>query len=170
MGGLLDALMTFDFGQVVIDNEIAQMLKRVRRGFEFSPEAMSIDEIKETGPAGMYAGNPQTLERMTAVNLLPELADRKTREQWSDDGSSTIRNRAMDKALDILSTPTVHAIDDADRRVKFTEAFDDLGPRKCDSVPSRKAGTGWYAAADRRGVAGSIGVEPADRFLAMKLR
>ena len=125
MGGLLDALMTFDFGQVVIDNEIAQMLKRVRRGFEFSPEAMSIDEIKETGPAGMYAGNPQTLERMTAVNLLPELADRKTREQWSDDGSSTIRNRAMDKALDILSTPTVHAIDDA-VDASIQEAFDDL--------------------------------------------
>ena len=31
MGGLLDALMTFDFGQLVIDDEIAQMIKRVRR-------------------------------------------------------------------------------------------------------------------------------------------
>ena len=59
MGGLLDALMTFDFGQVVIDDEIAKMLKRVRRGFEFSSETMSIDEIKDTGPAGMYAGNPR---------------------------------------------------------------------------------------------------------------
>ena len=125
MGGLLDALMTFDFGQVVIDDEIAHMLKRVRKGFEFSPETMSLNEIMETGPAGMYAGNPQTLERMTTVNLLPELADRKTREQWSVEGASTIRSRAMDKALDILSTPTVHAIDeDADARIR--EAFDDL--------------------------------------------
>ena len=125
MGGLLDALMTFDFGQVVIDDEIAKMLKRVRRGFEFSSETMSIDEIKLTGPAGMFAGNPQTLERMTEVTLLPDLADRKTREQWSDEGASTIRNRAMDKALDILSTPTVYAIDDEiDNQIQQT--FDDL--------------------------------------------
>ena len=125
MGGLLDALMTFDFGQVVIDDEIAKMLKRVRRGFEFSSEAMSIDEIKLTGPAGMFAGNPQTLERMTKVTLLPDLADRKTREQWSDEGASTIRSRAMDKALGILSTPTVYAIDDEiDNQIQQT--FDDL--------------------------------------------
>ena len=125
MGGLLDALMTFDFGQVLIDDEIAKMLKRVRRGFEFSLETMSIDEIKMTGPAGMFAGNPQTLERMTEVTLLPELADRKTREQWSEDGASTIRNRAMDKALGILSTPTVYAIDD-EIDSQIHAAFDDL--------------------------------------------
>ena len=125
MGGLLDALMTFDFGQLVIDDEIAQMIKRVRRGFEFSLEAISFEEIKDTGPAGMFAGNPETLERMTKVNLLPELADRKSREQWSEEGASTIRHRAMDKALDILSTPSVHAIDDeVDGRIHNT--FDDL--------------------------------------------
>ena len=123
--GLLDALMTFDFGQLVIDDEIAKMIKRVRRGFEFLPETISFEEIKETGPAGMFAGNPETLERMTKVNLLPELADRKPREQWSEEGASTIRHRAMDKALDILSTPTVHAIDDEiDGRIH--ETFDDL--------------------------------------------
>jgi len=36
MGGLQDALMSFDFGQLCIDNEIALMLKRVREGFGFS--------------------------------------------------------------------------------------------------------------------------------------
>jgi trimethylamine:corrinoid methyltransferase-like protein len=32
MGGLLDALMSFDFAQATIDNEIALMIKRVREG------------------------------------------------------------------------------------------------------------------------------------------
>ncbi|MCZ7676277.1 MAG: trimethylamine methyltransferase family protein [Roseovarius sp.] len=32
MGGLLDALMSFDFGQVAIDDEIARMIKQVRGG------------------------------------------------------------------------------------------------------------------------------------------
>ncbi|MCP3973799.1 MAG: trimethylamine methyltransferase [bacterium] len=125
MGGLLDALMTFDFGQAVIDDEIAQMIKRVRRGFDFSPETMALDEIRQTGPAGMFAENPETLERMTRVNLLPELADRKSREQWVDEGASTIRSRAMDRALDILSTPSVYAIDEEiDARIH--ETFDNL--------------------------------------------
>ena len=125
MGGLLDALMTFDFGQVIIDDEIAQMIKRVRRGFEFSPEAISLDEIRATGPAGLFAGNPETLERMTVTNLLPELADRKTREQWSDEGSSTIHNRAMDKAFGILSSPNLHALD-RHTDALIHDTFDDL--------------------------------------------
>jgi trimethylamine--corrinoid protein Co-methyltransferase len=34
MGGLLDALLTFDFAKAVIDNEIALMLKQVKKGFD----------------------------------------------------------------------------------------------------------------------------------------
>ena len=86
MGGLLDALMSFDFGQAVIDDEIARMIKHVRRGFGFSPESVSRDEIIATGPAGMFAGNPQTLARMTTETFLPDMADRKRRDQWAAEG------------------------------------------------------------------------------------
>ena len=103
MGGLLDALMSFDFAQAVIDNEIALMIKRVRGGFGFSAETASLDEIKQTGPAGMFAANPETLERMHTATFMPEMADRKLREQWQLEGSSSIRQRALNKALDILS-------------------------------------------------------------------
>ncbi len=54
MGGLLDALMTFDYGQLVIDDEIAKMLKRVGRGFDFSSETLALEEIKRAGPGGMF--------------------------------------------------------------------------------------------------------------------
>ncbi len=125
MGGLLDALMSFDFGQVVIDNEIALMIKKVRQGFDFSKETMSVEEIKNTGPAGVFAANPETLDRMTTAVFMPELADRKLRETWQEDGSSTIHQRAMDKALDILSVTNVAAIDPVvDQRIRAE--FDDL--------------------------------------------
>ena len=125
MGGLLDALMSFDFGQVVIDNEIALMIKKVRQGFDFSKETMSVEEIKNTGPAGVFAANPETLDRMTTAVFMPELADRKLRETWQEDGSSTIHQRALDKALDILSVTNVAAIDpDVDQRIRAE--FDDL--------------------------------------------
>jgi trimethylamine--corrinoid protein Co-methyltransferase len=131
MGGLLDALMSFDYGQAVIDDEIARMIKHVRRGFGFSRESVSLDEIKATGPAGMFAANPQTFKRMHSTCFMPDLADRKLREQWAVEGGSTIHQRALDKALGILSNPNAAALDaEVDGRIHA--AFDGLV--KGDSV------------------------------------
>jgi trimethylamine--corrinoid protein Co-methyltransferase len=119
MGGLQDALMSFDFGQATIDNEIALMIKRVREGFGFTKESVSLKEIKETGPAGMFAANPATLERMHTATFMPELADRKLRELWEIEGSSTIHQRALNKAFDILSAPNSVAFDpQVDARIR----------------------------------------------------
>lgn len=125
MGGLLDALMSFDFAQVVIDNEIAMMIKRVRSGFGFSEADASLQEIKDTGPAGMFAANPGTLERMHTATFMPELADRKLREQWELEGASSIRQRALNKAREILSTSNPAAlVPEVDARVRA--GFDGL--------------------------------------------
>ncbi len=125
MGGLQDALMSFDFGQLTIDDEIAMMIKRVRAGFDFSRESASLQEIKETGPAGMFAANPATLTRMHTSTFMPELADRKLREQWELEGSSTIHQRALNKAFDILSGPNAAALDtEVDARIRHE--FDGL--------------------------------------------
>jgi len=119
MGGLQDALMSFDFGQAAIDNEIALMIKRVREGFDFSEQSASLQEIKNTGPGGMFAANPVTLERMHTATFMPELADRKLREQWELEGSSTIHQRALNKVFDILSAPNSAAFDaDVDARIR----------------------------------------------------
>ncbi len=119
MGGLQDALMSFDFGQAAIDNEIALMIKRVREGFGFDKESASLQEIKETGPGGMFAANPATLERMHTATFMPELADRKLREQWQLEGSSTIHQRALNKAFSILSSPNAAVFDsEVDARIR----------------------------------------------------
>lgn len=110
MGGLQDALMSFDFGQAAIDNEIALMVKKVRGGFGFSKESASLQEIKDTGPAGMFADNPATFDRMMTANFMPTLADRNLREKWELEGSSTIHQRALNQALEILSTPNPAAL------------------------------------------------------------
>ena len=62
---------------------------------------------------------------MNTATFMPELADRKLREQWEAEGSSTIHQRAMNKALEILSTPNSLAIDpDVDDRIR--DEFDGL--------------------------------------------
>jgi trimethylamine--corrinoid protein Co-methyltransferase len=101
------------------------MIKRVREGFGFSRESASLQEIKDTGPAGMFAANPATLERMHTSTFMPELADRKLREHWELEGSSNIHQRALNKVFDILSTPNAAAFDaDVDARIR--KEFDGL--------------------------------------------
>ena len=119
MGGLLDALMSFDFGQAMIDNEIALMIKRVRQGIAIDSDSLSLDEIKMAGPGGMFAGHAETLARMKQATFLPSVADRKSREQWEGEGATTAHGRALAQAREILSSPNIAAIDRAaDARVR----------------------------------------------------
>jgi trimethylamine--corrinoid protein Co-methyltransferase len=103
LSGLLDALMCFDFAKAVIDDEIALMLKRLKRGMEFSEENLSLDLIAETGPGGMFVDKPQTYELMKETMYLPELADRDARLRWSQRGSLDTHARALQRVREILS-------------------------------------------------------------------
>ncbi len=150
MGGLQDALMTLDLGQLAIDAEIALMLKRTVRGIEFTEENLALDEIHEAGPGGMFIGNPETLERMTETCLLPELASRDIREKWNMFGKRSIHQRALDQVQAILTKPNRNALPpETDARIRG--AFDGLVAG--DSVPPE----GWTAPEKMRGRGGNTG-------------
>ena len=119
MGGLLDALMTFDFAKAVIDNDIAMMVKRIRQGFEFSEENLALDLIAEVGPGGMFADTEHTLERMRATMYLTDIADREPRQQWSEAGASDTQARAILRVKEILTreNPAVFS-PDVDSRLR----------------------------------------------------
>lgn len=136
MGGLLDALMAFDFAKAVIDNDIALMLKQIRKGFAFSEENLALDQIKEVGPGGMFAGTMHTLERMRETMFLSNIADRDPRAQWLERGGLDTHTRALQKAKEILTRPNPAALDaniDAVLRASFP------GMVAGDSVPPE----GW---------------------------
>jgi trimethylamine--corrinoid protein Co-methyltransferase len=122
MGGLLDALMAFDFAKAVIDDEIAQMMKRIKRGLEFSQDNLALDLIAEMGPAGMFMDSWHTLERMKTAAFLPTIADRETRDVWMRNGSLDAGGRAMRRVQEILSrdNPAVFSSEvDARIRAEF---------------------------------------------------
>ncbi len=121
MGGLFDALMTFDFAKAVIDGEIAMMLKRLVRGFE-SEDEMALDLIEEIGPGGMFAATDHTLARMKSTAYLPDIADRDMRQMWQENGALDSHTRAVRKVRDILTrdNPAVFSPDvDAQIRAEF---------------------------------------------------
>jgi trimethylamine--corrinoid protein Co-methyltransferase len=103
IGGLIDALKTFDFAKAVIDDEVAQMLKRVKRGISFSDEDLAVDLIKEVGPGGSYIVAKHTINRMKTEAVMTKIADRDARTIWEKKGAMDIHTRAMNKVKDIMT-------------------------------------------------------------------
>jgi trimethylamine--corrinoid protein Co-methyltransferase len=110
MGGLLDALKVFDFAKAVIDDEIAQMLKRLKRGILFNEEELALQVIAQTGPGGSYMMKSHTAKRMRSEALLPRLADREASEIWEKKGSLDTHSRAMQRVNEILAHSGVELI------------------------------------------------------------
>jgi trimethylamine--corrinoid protein Co-methyltransferase len=103
MSGLLDSLLAFDFAKAVIDDEIAMMLRRLGRGFEFAPEEMALDVLAEVGPGGTFMFHEHTVEHMRSTNYVPTLADRDPREKWAENGGLDTQARAMQRVRQILT-------------------------------------------------------------------
>jgi trimethylamine---corrinoid protein Co-methyltransferase len=103
MGGLLDALKVFDFAKAVIDDEIGQMLKRLKRGITFSEEELALQIIEQIKPGGSFMMSSHTARRMKNEALLTRLADREAREVWEKKGSLDTRARAMQRVNEILA-------------------------------------------------------------------
>ncbi|MBV6451798.1 MAG: Glycine betaine methyltransferase [Anaerolineales bacterium] len=106
IGGLIDALKTFDFAKAVIDDEVAQMLKRVKRGISFSDDDLAVDLIKEIGPGGSYIVAKHTINRMKTEAVMTKIADRDARTIWEKKGALDINARALNKAKEIMSKNT----------------------------------------------------------------
>lgn len=119
MGGLLDALMVFDFSKAVIDNEIALMLKQVARGLRFSLENLALDVIAEAGPGGIFLNKAHTSRQMRTAALLPEIADRSVRGQWEAENKPDSQTRAMQRVNEILriDNPAIFS-SDLDERIQ----------------------------------------------------
>lgn len=133
MGGLLDALMCFDFGKAMTDGEIGLMLKRIVRGFEFSDENMALDVIAQTGPAGMFIDKPQTYALMKETMLIPEVADRDPRNRWEKMGALDAQGHALKRVRELFSRDHSSLLDlDADARIRDT--FAELPMGECRAL------------------------------------
>ncbi len=122
IGGLIDALTTFDFAKAAIDDEIAQNMKRMKRGINFSEDELALPLIKEVGPGGSFIVAKHTISRMKTEAVMTKLADRDTRSAWTKKGAMDIQARAMKKVKDVMSAnaaPLISAELDAKLRAEF---------------------------------------------------
>jgi trimethylamine--corrinoid protein Co-methyltransferase len=130
--GMLESGITFDFAQLVLDNEFAKMIKHTVKGFGVNKETLAADVIKEVGPAKDFLTHNHTLKHMRSQSQ-PELIDRKSIEDWRVAGGTNIYERAAEKAKKILENhkpePLTKAVSIKIRSI-ITETENELGESK----------------------------------------
>ncbi len=101
--GMIEMGMTIDYGQLVMDNEFARMIKQVVGGIPVNDEALAVDVIHEIGIGKNFLSHPNTFKHMRSQSQ-PKLIDRRTREDWEAGGRTDIYQRALEEARYILET------------------------------------------------------------------
>jgi len=101
--GMLEMGITFDLTQLVIDNEIAEMIKYAVNGIPVNDMTLAVDVIKEMGIGKDYLAHESTYQHMASQSRA-ELMDRRMREDWEADGSMDLYQRAHARMIEILET------------------------------------------------------------------
>ncbi len=93
--------MTIDYGQMVMDNEFARMIKYLVQGIAVNDETLAVDVIKEIGVGKDFLSHASTYKHMRTQSQ-PKLIDRCMREDWQAAGATDIHQRALEEARTIL--------------------------------------------------------------------
>jgi len=126
---MVESGMTFDFGQLVLDAEIARLVKQFVRGIRVDDETLALDDIHAVGSHGDFLALDATMRHMRELSQ-PELIDRRVREEWLERGGDDVYQRALGKARQLLETheplPLPDGVPDELRRI-ITGAERELG-------------------------------------------
>ena len=100
---MIESGVTFDLGQLVMDNEIARMIKFAVAGIAVTDETMAIDDIAKVGAFGDFLSLDATLKHMRELSQ-PTVLDRRVREDWESRGATDLATRARDRALELVES------------------------------------------------------------------
>ena len=92
--GMLENMNLVSYEQMVLDNDIVQMVKRVLAGIETSPAHLAVEAIQRVGPGSHYLEDEHTLQFMRQEYIAPPLSDRQNRANWQEAGALDSRARA----------------------------------------------------------------------------
>ncbi len=100
---MIESGVAFDFGQLVMDNEFARMIKHAVMGVPMDDELLGVDDIAQVGPFGDFLSLDSTLKFMRRQSQ-PKLIDRRVREDWAAAGGKDLHQRSLEEARRILAT------------------------------------------------------------------
>jgi trimethylamine--corrinoid protein Co-methyltransferase len=103
--GMHASLLGFSLESLVIDNDIIGAAQRTIRGIQVDDERLAFDTIRDVclnGP-GHFLGSGQTLQLMQSEYLYPAVGDRRSPNEWLEQGALDVATRAMQKVEEILA-------------------------------------------------------------------
>ena len=101
-------------------------------GLEVTDEQLAADAYREAGPGQAYLGTAHTMRHFRTANYQSELADTKSFEQWTEDGSLTEEQRANALWKQMLADYEAPHMDQA-----TDEALKDFMARKKAAAPDQ---------------------------------
>jgi trimethylamine--corrinoid protein Co-methyltransferase len=101
--GMLDSGLIFSYAQLVIDNDIFKMIRKVMQGMHVDDENLAVDIIKSVGPGGDFLMQDHTMKYMRTLPSVPKLIERNNRENWLASGGKELAERAAERAAEILA-------------------------------------------------------------------
>jgi trimethylamine--corrinoid protein Co-methyltransferase len=132
IGGELDFGLSASYEQLVIDDEIADQILRLLRGFEINEETLALDVIGQVGPGGHYLQTDHTLRHFRQELSLPAVADRHSWDSWAANGKKDTFTRARERVEDLLAAhrpiplaeDRARAVDDIVREICLREGVE----------------------------------------------
>jgi trimethylamine---corrinoid protein Co-methyltransferase len=110
--GMLDLGQILSYSQMVMDDEIAAMIKRTIYGLDVNEETLAVDLIKKVGIGGNYLGQKHTMKHLRAEQVQADIIDRRMRGGWEKRGSKDLHQAAVERAKKILETHQPKPLED----------------------------------------------------------
>jgi trimethylamine---corrinoid protein Co-methyltransferase len=119
--GMHASLLGFSLDSLVVDNDIIGATQRTLKGVRVDDETLSFETIRDVclnGP-GHFLGSDQTLKLMQTEYIYPEIGDRRSPNEWEENGRKDAWSRAAAKADEILARHyPAHISDAVDERLR----------------------------------------------------
>lgn len=99
--GMLESGLTWDYAQLVMQNEFVKMIHKAVEGITVNDDTIAMDVIQSVGPGGEFISHEHTFLHMRELSQ-GQLIDRRSRDGWKALGGKSIVEKAYEKAQDIL--------------------------------------------------------------------
>lgn len=104
--GYLESGLTGSLAYLTMCDEMIAYVRRVLNNFTITGETLALDLIHKVGPGKNFFNEDHTLDNFRKETWYPELMDRRNYDNWSEQGKTTLYDRALRKAVNILESHT----------------------------------------------------------------
>lgn len=101
--------MTFSFEQLIIDNDIIAMVKKVMQGVDVNEDTLAVEAIKFVGVGNDFIGHPSTMDNID-IQSDPKVLNRDMLGDWERAGKKDLAAVAHEIVVDVLKNHVVAPI------------------------------------------------------------